>query len=83
MKLKAAVQYLGKRAYYEIVPEAGGIYQARLLTYKGGDIVTPPQSITLVKSVRRWAGSHNERPLVDALGRVIDRRIRGSNPHDV
>jgi hypothetical protein len=83
MKLRAKVQYLGKRAYYEIAPEAGNIYQARLLKYEGGDLVTPPQHITLVKSVRRWAGSHEERPLVDALGRVIDRRVRGNNPHHV
>jgi hypothetical protein len=83
MKLKAKVQYLGKRAYYEIAPEAGGIYQARLLRYEGGDWVTPPPCITLVKSVRRWAGSHEERPLLEALGRVIDRRVRGSNPHDI
>jgi hypothetical protein len=83
MKLKAKVQYLGKRAYYEISPEAGGIYQASLLRYEGGDIAAPPQEVTLVKSVRRWAGSNEERPLVDALGQVIDRRVRGSNPHNV
>lgn len=83
MKLKAVVQYLGKRATYEIAPDAGGIYQARLLRYKGGDLFAPPQTITLVKSVRRWAGSHEERSLVDALGQVIDRRVRGSHPHAV
>ena len=83
MKLKAKVEYLGKRASYEIAPDARGVYQARLLSYKGGDMVTPPQCITLVKSVRRWAGSHEEQPLINALGRVIDRRVRGSNPHDV
>lgn len=83
MKLRAKVQYLGKRAYYEIFPEAGGVYQARLLKYEGGDWLTPPERITLVRSVRRWAGSHGERPLLDALGRIIDRRGRSSHPHDV
>jgi hypothetical protein len=83
MKWKAVVQYLGGRAVYEIAPDRGGIYQARLLRYSGGDIAAPPQEVTLVKSVRRWAGSNEERPLVDALGQVIDRRVRGGNPHNV
>lgn len=83
MKLKAVIQYLGKRATYEISPDTAGIYQARLLRYNGGDLVTPPQEITLVRSVRRWAGSNEERPVIDALGKIIDRRVRGSNPHDV
>ena len=74
MKLKAKVQYLGKRAHYEIAPEAAGVYQARLLKYEGGDLLAPPPHIILVKSVRRWVGSHEERPLLEALGRVIDRR---------
>lgn len=82
MKLKAVVAYLGKRAHYEIAPEAHGIYQARLLRYEGGDLITPPPWITLVRSVRRWVGSTGERLLVQALGRVIDRRVRGSHqPH--
>lgn len=83
MKWRATVQYLGKRAYYEITPDAGGIYQARLLRYDGGDIIAPPQSVTLVRSVRRWAGSNEERLIVDALGAVIDRRVSGGNPHQV
>lgn len=83
MKWRATVQYFGKRACYEITPDAGSIFQARLLSYEGGDMVMPPKSITLVKSVRRWAGSDEERPLVDALGAVIDCRVRGENPHEV
>jgi hypothetical protein len=81
MKLRASIQYLGKQAYYEISPEAMGIYQARLLNYEGGDMVRPPEQITLVRSVRRWAGSNDERPLVDALGEVIEKRVRDGNPH--
>jgi hypothetical protein len=83
MGWKAKVDYLGGRAHYEIAPEAGGIFQARLLKYTGGDMVTPPAQITLVKSVRKWVGSSEERPLIAALGQVVDRRVRGSHPHDV
>ena len=81
MKLKAVVPFLGERAYYEVIPEAPDIYQARLIKYEGSDGVTPPQSITLVRSVRRWAGSYDERYFVDALGEAIDERVREGNPH--
>lgn len=83
MELEAVVTYLGEQAHYAVTPETGGIYQARLIRYEGPDVITPPETVTLVRGVRHWVGSTAESYLVDELGKAIEHRVRGSDPHAV
>ena len=76
MEWKAIVQYRGQYAHYEILPENGGIYQARLLKYEGPTRETPPQTILLVKGFRHWTGSYSEPYFIEELGKAIEERDR-------
>lgn len=81
MEMTAVVQYAGNLAQYTITPENNGIYNARLQTYEGKEGPVPPLSITLVRGIRHWVGSFNDPYMVDALGKAIDQRVRGTHPH--
>ena len=81
MEMKAVVQYLGDWAHYTITPESSGIYLARLIRYEGANGITPPEDIVLVRGVRKWVGSYNERSLLNDLGRSIDDRVRDGEPN--
>lgn len=83
MELKACVWYLGDPAYYSITPDDYGIYQARLVRYEGPDLVTPPEHVLLVRSARQWVGSCDEPWFIQDLGRIIDERVRGRDPHSL
>lgn len=83
MELKACVWYLGDLAHYAIFPDYSGIYQARLIRYEGPDVVTPPEYVLLVRSARQWVGSCDESWFVADLGRAIDERVRGGDPHSL
>lgn len=83
MEVKAVVTYLGGMAHYHIIPEANGIYLARLIRYEGADVVAPPETVTLVRGARHWVGSTKEQYMVDELGKALEQRVRGSDPHAV
>ena len=84
MELTAVVQYLGDKAYYSITPESCGIYHAQLIKYEGPDGVTPPENVILVRGSRHhWIGSSQEQHFLDELGKSIEERVRGSDPHSV
>ena len=83
MEVKAVVWYAGKLAHYVITPENSGVYYARLLTFEEQSGPTPPANLILVRGMRHWVGSANEPYLVDELGKVIEYRIRGGDPHRV
>ena len=83
MEMKAVVQYLGDWAHYSITPESFGIYHARLTNYEGANGVTPPENIVLVRGVRKWVGSHEERALLNDLGRYIEDRVRDGEPNSL
>lgn len=83
MEFKAIVNFLGSLAHYRVSTEAKGIFSAHLEKYEGGDSVVPPTEVTLVRSVRHWSGSYSEQYFIDELGEEIDKRVRGSNPHDM
>jgi hypothetical protein len=72
MEWKAVVIFYGNKAYYEVVHHDSGIYHARLIKYEGSSDTTPPECVTLVKSVSRWTGSHHEQELLDELGSAIE-----------
>ena len=76
MELKATVQFYGDPAYYTVTIERDGIYNARLLTYDGPNIMAPPEQVILVRSVRKWSGSYCEQDFIEELGRAIDERQR-------
>ncbi|HEY1020791.1 MAG TPA: hypothetical protein VGE06_00700, partial [Flavisolibacter sp.] len=77
----AVVSYGGNLAHYTITPENNGIYNARLQNFEGGEGPVPPLRITLVRGVRHWVGSFANAYIVNELGKAIDGRVRGANPH--
>jgi hypothetical protein len=79
MEWKAVVRFLGDRAYYEVIPEQHGIYQARLVQYEGPSGITPPENVTLVKGIRRWNGSYEEQDFLNELGNAIENKQRSLN----
>lgn len=81
MKLTATANFYGNPAHYSVTEEREGIYNARLMTYEGANIMAPPDNIILVRSVRKWTGSYGEQDFIEELGRAIDDRQRnGSEP---
>lgn len=76
MELTATVQFYGDPAHYTVSQEKEGIYNARLLSYEGPNIMAPPDNVILVRSVRKWSGSYNEQDFIEELGRAIDERQR-------
>jgi hypothetical protein len=52
-----------------------------LLKYDGPNGYNPPESLILVKGERHWVSSCEERHFADDLGRVIEHRVRGGDPH--
>lgn len=77
MELLATVQFYGDPAHYSVTLEREGVYNARLLTYEGPNIMAPPENVILVRSVRKWSGSYSEQEFIEELGRAIDDRHRG------
>lgn len=70
------VRYKGAWAHYNISPETAGICEARLLKWEDEDQLSPPQHILLLRSMRHWVGSSDERALIDELGEVIENSFR-------
>lgn len=83
MEVKAVVRYRGKQAHYAISPENEGIYYARLLKFEGQGVPTPPANLILVRGMCHWVGSSKEQYVVDELGKALEQRVRGSDPHAV
>jgi hypothetical protein len=81
MELRAVVTYSGYLAHYAVTPDNFGVYHARLLKYDGPNGYNPPESLILVKGERHWVSSCEERHFADDLGRVIEHRVRGGDPH--
>ncbi|HEX2535929.1 MAG TPA: hypothetical protein VHK69_19445 [Chitinophagaceae bacterium] len=79
MDWNAIVPYEGAWAHYSITPESNGIFTARLLKYEGHGGNIPPDNVLLVRSVRRWIGSSDQK-LIDELGNVIERARDGKDP---
>lgn len=83
MEFKAIVNFLGSLAHYRVRTEAKGVFAAHLEKYEGPDSVSPPEEVTLVRSVRHWSGSYSEQYFIDELGEEIEKRVRGGNPHEL
>ena len=66
------IKYRGGRACFTIFQEGEGIYTASLLSYEGEEGNTPPEEITLIKGVRCWTGSIEDKTLLNELGEFID-----------
>jgi hypothetical protein len=81
MELKTVVSYSGNLAHYVVTPNDFGVYHARLLKYEGPQGITPPESVLLVKGERHWISSCKERRLARDLGKAIEQRVRGADPH--
>lgn len=75
MKLNATVNHKGALACFEIRREAPGIYYADLISYEGNETQSPPGEITLIKSVRHWTGSSNDKSLLNQLGKEIEEKL--------
>lgn len=82
MELETIVEYDGGLAYYSISPETNGIYQARLLQYKGDSDRPPPTEVILVRGYRQWSGSYERQDLLNQIGKAIESRNRTGHPSE-
>ncbi len=82
MELETIVEYDGGLAYYSISPETNGIYQARLLQYKGDSDKPPPAEVILVRGYRQWSGSYERQDLLNQIGKAIESRSRTGHPSE-
>lgn len=83
MPLKAVVSYWGSLAHYAVTPDNFGVYYARLLKYEGPGGITPPESLLMVRSLRRWISSCDDEGFINDLGRAIEQRTRDGDPHSL
>jgi hypothetical protein len=79
MNLEATVQYGNGRACFKIHKENPGIYYASLMYFEGSQHSSPPQEIMLVRGVRQWAGSHEDKTLLNELVKFIEEAYRKSS----
>ncbi|GAA4730387.1 hypothetical protein [Flavisolibacter ginsenosidimutans] len=72
MDLDATIQYNNGRALFRIRREAAGIYYAFLLHFDGDRRHAPPGEITLVRGIRQWTGSLDNKTLLNGLGQAVE-----------
>lgn len=72
MDIEAVVNYRDDFAYYQVLGNGDGVYQAHLLRFYGSPESMPPDEITLVRGIRKWVGSCSIPQLVNDLGGVIE-----------
>jgi hypothetical protein len=72
MELEAIVQYGGAYAYYKVIVDGQDMYHARLIRFYGSPEAAPPDKLLLVKGIRRWIGSSDDKEIMGELGRFID-----------
>jgi hypothetical protein len=77
MWFSGIAKYEGGLAHYNIIQEKEGLYHAILIKYDGRPDHIPPGNIILVRGVWHWSGSINNQSLLDELGSVIDKRVKG------
>lgn len=81
MELEAIVNYNSGKALYKVRKENPGIYHAFLLYYEGIKKLNPPKELVLMRGIRYWAGSHENKALLNELGKKIEDVLseQGSN----
>ena len=72
MELEAIVNYGNGRACFKIQKENPGIYHARLLYFEGNKKQSPPKELVLMRAIRYWTGSHENKALLNELGKKIE-----------
>ncbi len=72
MDLQAYVKYNEGEACFRVLKEEPGLYFAELLYFEGEPANKPPEEITLVRGIRCWAGSHDNKDLLTELGKQIE-----------
>ena len=75
MNVTTTITHKGAPACFEIRKEAPGIYQALLVSYEGETSDAPPSGITLIRGIRYWAGSVNDKALLTQLGLSIEQSL--------
>lgn len=71
MNYSISIYYRNAYAHFELLREAKRIYTAELLRYDGIVENTPPKNILLLRGLRSWWGSAQDKELVKALGEHI------------
>jgi len=69
--MEVFVKYQGARYFFKVRRENPGIYFAELIYYEGNQISTLPREITLIRGLRQWTGSIDDKVLLNELGNVI------------
>jgi hypothetical protein len=72
VELEAMIAYKNGRACFRIHQESEGIFTAYLITFLGENSESPPEEITMVRSIRNWIGSTEDEILLRELGAFID-----------
>lgn len=77
MWLSAIATYKGGLAHYQVVRKENDIFSAYLVRYDGKQAHQPPASLILVRGEKKWEGSLDDHSLLEQIGGVIDRRLKG------
>ena len=72
MELEAIVNYGSGKACFKIRREEPGIYHASLLYFEGNKKEGPPKDLVLMRGIRYWTGSYENRTLLNDLGNKIE-----------
>ena len=64
------------QAYFQILEDGSGLYNAKLLSYTGTSDKLTIKDVTLIRGIRDWAGSSDNVELHYLLGKAIEARMQ-------
>jgi hypothetical protein len=79
MEFHVGVLYKGCLAEYKILPQQLNIYFARLTNYDGDLESKPPDTLVMIKGIRRWVGSFDHQEFLNEIGGIIDEKMKSDD----
>lgn len=79
MNYRISIYYRNAYAHFELIREANRIYTAELIHYDGCVEDSPPKIILLLRGIRVWWGSAEDKELVKVLGDYISSLSESKN----
>ena len=76
MEVTAAVLYNGALAHYDVQLRDERECIAKLSSYNGNPLQTPPREIKIRKEGRHWVSSETGGPLADDIGYAVELKAK-------